>query len=192
MPSPLPDADAHAQAAPSFDATGFVVRALVLYALAEHQAGHAEEIRVIAQGYDFSVSDDGRGHSINKVVDGSPYLNFIYGQLDYPFAANPGGAIQLQGIGMSLVNSLCSDLAVEVRKSEQVLRLRFSSGQLREKQVQTVGSGQTGNTVSGTIAPQLAGSPMNEARLEGWLRRVAATNPALRLSFNGSALHNGS
>ncbi|WIT13863.1 hypothetical protein PFX98_09630 [Paucibacter sediminis] len=186
----MPDADA--QAAPSFDATGFVVRALVLYALAEHQAGHANEIRVIAQGYDFSVSDDGRGHSINKEVDGSPYLNFIYGQLDYPFATNRGGAIQLQGIGMSLLNSLCSDLAVEVRKSEQVLRLLFRTGQLAEKQVQTVHSAQTGNTVSGIVAPQLARLPINEALLESWLCRVAATSPSLRLSFNGRALHSGS
>lgn len=179
------------QSAQNFDATDYVVRALVLYSLAEHQAGHAAEIRVTANGTAFSVADDGRGHSINKEVDDSPYLNFIYGQLDYPFATNLGGAIQLQGIGMSLINSLCSELAVEVRKSEQVLRLLFRSGQLTDRQVETVHSEQTGNTISGTTAPQLKRSRLNESLLELWLCRVAATSPSLRLSFNGRALQSG-
>lgn len=186
MPKHLPGAEP--QAPPDFDAAFLVVRALALYALAEHQAGHAHEIRVTAQGAAFSVSDDGRGHAINKDVDGVPYLNFIYEQLDYPFAAPGGGAIQLQGIGMSLINSLCSELELEVRKPEQVLRLRFRRGQLMDRQVQTVHSEQTGNTISGTMALPAQGAGLDEAALERWLCRVAAASPSLRLSFNGKAL----
>lgn len=188
MHTHMSDTGAAARAMSYFDATAYVVRALVLYSLAEHQAGHAGTIRVIAEGASFSVSDDGRGHSINKEVDGSPYLNFIYGQLDYPFAPNLGGAIQLQGIGMSLVNSLCGELAVEVRKPEHMLRLRFSSGQLTDKQVLITQSVQTGNTVSGTIASQLQHIPLNEALLEQWLCRLAASSASLRLWFNGRVL----
>lgn len=192
LPDHSSELGAECQTPQPFDATGYVVRALLLYALAEHQAGQADEIRVRAEGASFSVSDNGRGHSINKVVDGSPYLNFIYGQLDYPMTGHLGGAIQLQGIGMSLINSLCSELSVEVRKSDQMLRLLFRHGQLMDRQVQAVNSKQTGNTISGTTALPLQGSCLDESWLEQWLCRVAAASPSLRLSFNGRALRSGS
>lgn len=57
----------------------------MLYALLEFQSGHATTIRVTAQGNTFSIADNGRGHPIDKSVDGTSYLKFIYAHFDYPF-----------------------------------------------------------------------------------------------------------
>lgn len=64
-----------------------VVRALMLYSLAEFQSGNATTIRVTANGIDFGIADDGRGHPIDKAVEGVPYLQFVYTHFDYPFGA---------------------------------------------------------------------------------------------------------
>ncbi|MCK7499455.1 MAG: hypothetical protein MZW92_60440 [Comamonadaceae bacterium] len=109
-------------------------RALVLYSLAEFQAGYTTAIAVDVTGWTFQVSDDGRGHSLTKVLAGSPYLHFIYTHFDYPFGNLEGAPVQLQGIGMSLLNALCSELTVTVRKAnESSLTVRFRDGQLDGK-----------------------------------------------------------
>jgi DNA gyrase/topoisomerase IV subunit B len=117
----------------SRDFAALATRALVLYTLAEFQSGHATTIRVDVEGNALSVADNGRGHAIHRVISGQPYLPFIYTHLDYPFAnAEPGeaGQVQLQGIGMSLLNALCSELSVIVRKREGTLRVCYESARL--------------------------------------------------------------
>jgi DNA gyrase/topoisomerase IV subunit B len=178
-------------AEPSPDAqelTGDIVRALVLYSLAEHQAGHATTLQVTAQGLSFSVADDGRGHAIHKLVAGQPYLQFIYTHLDYPFDNAEAAPVQLQGIGMSLVNTLCSELAVTVRKPDATLRVLFSNGRLHSQELQAVPSTTTGNTLSGKVHAHLQAHDADNAHLQRWLLRLLVANPSLKLFFNGQAL----
>lgn len=167
-----------------------VIRALVLYSLAEHQVGHATTIRVTTNGNSFSVGDDGRGHSIARTVASAPYLKFIYNHFDYPFGLNEAAPVQLQGIGMSLINSLCSELTVEVRKPDAMLRLTFRDGQLCGHEVQDIvtPAGETGNTISGTMRPGLAGDGVDHASLAQWLRQLLPAHPSLRIVFNGETL----
>lgn len=54
----------------------------MLYALAEFQSGNATTIRVTADGNSFSIADNGRCHPIDKSVDGTSYLKFIYTHFD--------------------------------------------------------------------------------------------------------------
>jgi DNA gyrase/topoisomerase IV subunit B len=176
VPAPLPDL------------TATVLRALLLYSLAEHQSGQASTIRVTAEGTSFSLSDDGRGHPIDKTVEGTSYLAFVYTHLDYPFPAGRSAPVQLQGIGMSLVNALCSELRLQVNKRDAELELLFAQGQLVQRTRRELASEQTGIQVSGRIAPGLGSAPADLAGLEQWLRAVLATAPALRLFFNGRAL----
>ena len=169
-----------------------VVRALVLYSLAEFQSGHATTIRVSAEGASFSVTDDGRGHAIDRTIAGSPYLQFVYMHLDYPFDTMRGSPVQLHGIGMSLVNALCSSLDVTARRRAATLRMRFRNGQLSGEELIDVGSEVTGNTVSGTVHPQLQKHGADMTRIRRWLRSVLAASPALKLYFNGQELHTSS
>jgi DNA gyrase/topoisomerase IV subunit B len=171
------------------DTTTSIVQTLVLYSLAEHQLGHARTIRVDARGHNFSVEDDGRGHAVNREIEGSPYLSFIYGHLDYPYKERKPKTVQLQGLGMSLLNRLCAELRVTVRKPEVTLRLRFQNGQLESHEVTESGIQSTGNTVAGTVSPLVAPAPFNEEELMHWLLGIQEASPSLLLNFNGQLLN---
>ena len=67
---------------------------------------------------------------MNRTVEGSPYLDFIYTHLDYPFGVGSTKPVQLHGLGMSLLNRLCAELKVSVRKATATLSLRFEAGRL--------------------------------------------------------------
>ena len=173
----------------SLDITAQAVRALTLYSLAEFQSGHASTIRVSADGTSFCVADDGRGHAIARTVTGSPYLQFIYTHLDYPFAVGEGSPVQLHGIGMSLLNAMCSKLSVNVQKTDATLRMTYRDGHLCEEEHQDVPTGSTGTAVSGTINPTVQRGQANPECIEKWLLNVLASNPPLKVHFNGKELH---
>jgi DNA gyrase/topoisomerase IV subunit B len=167
---------------------GAVIKTLVLYSLAEVQLGHARSIRVEVSGQSFSVEDDGRGHSIEKTIEGAPYLQFIYTHLDYPFGEAESKSIQLQGQGMSLLNCLCTRLAVLVQKPAASLELAFQDGRLVHQEYREVPSNRTGNNVSGEVS-SIGGVAMLDMQvLEEWLSSVAAVTPSLALYFNGRLL----
>ena len=170
------------------DITADVVRALCLYAIAEFQAGHASTLRISASGNSFSVSDDGRGHSVNRTVSGAPYLQFIYTQLDYPFGKAEGAPVQLQGIGMSLINVLCSELQVTVTKADKTLRLRYEEGRLIQEDCIELASPVTGTAVSGRINAGVQRNPTDVGQIECWLEGVLAAQPTMKLYFNGKAM----
>lgn len=170
------------------DLVGHAVRALMLYALAEHQAGHATRLRIRAQGHAFSVADDGRGHAIARTLEGTPNLKLIYSQLDYPFGTETFPPVQLQGIGMSLLNSLCSELTVTVRKREASLRLSFRDGVLGESEWREEASELTGNCIEGRISPRLRAAEVAIDGLHDWLAGLLKGCPALTLDFNGQTL----
>ena len=165
-----------------------VIQALVLYSLVEHQLGHAKSIRVTANEHTFSVADDGRGHAVNRTVEGAPYLNFIYSQLDYPFEAGEEKSIQIQGIGMSLLNRLCSVLSVSVRKPEATLNMNFENGTLVHHEFLALGSSSIGTEISARIDTRFERQAVNPEVLRHWLLGVLAASPSLRLSFNGQVL----
>jgi DNA gyrase/topoisomerase IV subunit B len=173
----------------SANLTGWIVRALVLYSLAEFQSGHATSIRVVAEGSSFSVGDDGRGHAMERTVAGVPYLQFVYTHLGYPFEAGQSAPVQLHGIGMSLVNVLCSELTVAVRKPNTTHRLVFRNGRLCESELSEVESNATGNTVSGTISPQFCLGGVDAQALQQWLQSIKAASPSLKLFFNAREVH---
>ena len=165
-----------------------VVRTLVLYALAEFQSGHAKVICVDAGETSFSVADDGRGHAIERTISGSPYLKFVYQHFDYPFGLGQGAPVQLQGIGMSLINTLCQELTVTARKRDVALRMSFLGGSLCSNELFDVTSEETGNTISGTIKSQIHKTVVNAEKLQQWLLEILAASPSLRLFFNGVEL----
>jgi len=169
------------------DVTAQAVRMLTLYSLAEVQSGHASTIRVSAEGASFSVADDGRGHSVERTVLGLPYLPFIYTHLAYPFGNSEGGPVQLHGLGLSLLNVLCSDLKITVNKENQTLRMTYRSGHLCGEE-RACPTGFKGNEVSGTVHSRLQPYATNSRRIEQWLMVVLACTPALRLHFNGREL----
>jgi DNA gyrase/topoisomerase IV subunit B len=173
------------------DLTALAVKSLVLYSLAEHQAGHARTVRIDVQGRAFSVSDDGRGHAIDRSVEGTPYLALIYEQVRYPFGNGNPASVQLQGIGMSLINALCSELEVLIQRADAGLRLLYAEGHLCAQERIAGRSAQTGNRIRGLINSTLQPIDPNQAELQSWLHAVQQSMPALALYFNGSSLSAG-
>jgi DNA gyrase/topoisomerase IV subunit B len=165
-----------------------MVRGLVLYSLAEFQSGHCTTIRVEAKDGAFSVADDGRGHAVERTVADTPYLQFIYTHLDYPFVPHREAPVQLHGIGMSLINVLCSELTVVVRKPGMTLRMCFQDGRLTEQELIEASSGGTGNKISGIVAPQFSRG-IDDKALVHWLREVNTATPSLKLHFNNREVH---
>lgn len=170
------------------DTTALVVRSLVLYSIAEHQAGYASVVRVTANGNTFSVADDGRGHAIDRTIDGTPYLPLIYEQIRYPFSSSIVAAVQLQGIGISLINALCSRLEVAVRKPNAVLFLTYLNGHLYSRERVEENSVNTGNTIQGIIHPALAAPEVDQGQLRNWLKSIQSALPLLCIFFNGVVL----
>jgi DNA gyrase subunit B len=160
---------------------------VTLYSLAEFQTGHASTIRVTVNGSTFAVSDDGRGHAIRRIVSGQPYLPFIYTHQDYPFTSTEpqsAGLVQLQGMGMSLVNALCSELTVVVKKRDGTLHLAYARGRLAREERNDSANDATGTSVSGTINPALNALSVDLHEIKQWLTRIAATHPTLKLMLN--------
>jgi DNA gyrase/topoisomerase IV subunit B len=176
------------QAVPVSKETSTLVRALVLYAVAEAQAGHAKHLQVTANGDRFTVADDGRGHAIDKVVDETPYLSYIYEHFKVPFDGAPPGQVQLQGIGMSLVNRLCSELRVTVRRGNIQLELVFQAGALVSKSRTAWTMNGTGTEVSGNADRAEGATQAVGDALRTWLQSLAAGLPGLWISYNGHLL----
>jgi DNA gyrase/topoisomerase IV subunit B len=173
---------------PPSDPVSSVLQTLVLYSLAEHQNGHAKIISVAAAGHSFSVEDDGRGHAIGRSIEGSPYLNFIYCHLDYPYEDRKPKPIQLQGLGMSLLNRLCTELAVSVCKNNASLSIRFQDGRLVSHELTEAANETTGNKVSGKVNTAVWRQPLDEKAMEQWLLILLEASPSLHLFFNGQQL----
>lgn len=170
------------------DALTSVVKALVLYSLAEAQVGHASIIDVQVNGRSFEVGDDGRGHSIDKTIDGTPYLSFIYEQFAFPFDLAAPGSIQLQGIGMSFITSLCSELQVTVRRSGQELSLSFKNGRkISESRMPSTRAG-SGNILRGLIHEGATRAQFDRFGLASWLQAAQRAVPGVVIAFNGSRL----
>jgi DNA gyrase/topoisomerase IV subunit B len=168
--------------------TASAVQTLVLYSLAEHQLGHASTIRVQAIGDSFTVEDDGRGHAIGRTVEGAPYLDFIYCHLDFPYGTGQSKPVQLQGLGMSLLNRLCAELVVTVRRHDATLVQRFVRGRLVGHELIEGRNEVTGNKIAGTVHAAIGAVAFDERPLAKWLQRVQETSPSLRLFFNGQLL----
>ena len=165
-----------------------VVRALVLYHLAEYQSGNATTIKVNIQNHTFRVSDNGRGHAINRTINGLPYLRLVYSQLEYPFGLETDTPIQLHTIGISLINSLCRELVVTVYKTEKTYIKHYKQGQLNKEEIMDNQEAVTGTAIEGKINPDLFPEEIDLQNFETWLKEIKSINQQLRLFYNEKEL----
>jgi DNA gyrase/topoisomerase IV subunit B len=94
-------------------------RAVLAYSVHEHQEGHASRIDVWVHPETFTVQDDGRGMGLDR--DG--YVEGLMGQL----VGRPG-AVQLHGVGLSLIAASTPRLAIESCRGDSLWRQTFAWG----------------------------------------------------------------
>lgn len=174
------------------DLVSAVIKAVALYSVREAQEGFAKVIQIDVDGLTFRVADDGRGHAVDRTVDGEPYLKFVYEHLAFPFDQHPPPTVQLHVIGMSLVNAMCRELTVEARKETALVRLRFRNGLLVSSERLSEAHRQTGNTISGVLIDRLAGAGADVLAVKAWLADVKASLPHLTLVLNGTEIDQAS
>jgi DNA gyrase/topoisomerase IV subunit B len=165
-----------------------IVRALVLYHLAEFQSGNATTIHVSIQDHKFKISDDGRGHAIHRTINGLPYLRLVYSQLEYPFDLDQDTPIQLHTIGMSMINSLCKELVVTVHKKENAYIQYYEAGKLTKEETKENPEPVTGTTLEGEINRDLFFEEVDPRDIEQWLVGIKSSHKQLRLIFNDREL----
>ena len=161
-----------------------IIRALVLYHLAEYQYGNSTTIEVNVQSHTFRTSDDGRGHAIDKTIDGFPYLKLVYSQLEYPFGLDNDTPIQLHTIGMSLINALCSELVVTIYKTEKAYIKYYRDGRLNREETKENMENAKGTTIEGKINAELFPGGLDHQDLEQWLKMIKSIHEPLRLLYN--------
>jgi DNA gyrase/topoisomerase IV subunit B len=165
-----------------------ILRALILYHLAEYQSGNATTIHINVQKDTFKVSDNGRGHAIGRTINGMPYLRLVYSQLEYPFDLDSDTPIQLHTIGISMINSLCKELVVTVRKEENILKQYYKDGKLEKEEIEENQEERTGNTLEGQINTDLVSDEVVLQNIGEWLIKIKSINKSLRLFFNDKEL----
>lgn len=165
-----------------------IIRALFLYHLAECQSGNATTIRVEARERTFRIDDNGRGHALDRTINGLPYLRLVYTHLEYPFDLGTDTPIQLHTIGMSLINLFCSELVVTVYKIGKAYVKFYKGGQLQKEEIEENPGNETGTAIEGTINPEMVPGEINLHEMEQWLKGIKSVNRQLRLFFNGKEL----
>ena len=94
-------------------------RAFLAYCIHEHQEGFVRRIDVWLQPRSFTAQDDGRGMGLHR----EGYVTNLMGTL----CGGPG-AIQLHGIGLSIVAASSPSLAIEARRDGKLWRQSFAWG----------------------------------------------------------------
>jgi len=96
-----------------------LARALLAYSVHEHQQGHARRIDVWLRPESFTVQDDGRGMGLDR----EGYVEGLIGLL----VGRPG-AVQLHGVGLSLIAASTPRLSIESRRGGSLWKQSFTWG----------------------------------------------------------------
>jgi DNA gyrase/topoisomerase IV subunit B len=124
-----------------------LARALLAYSVHEHQEGHARRIDVWLRPRSFTVQDDGRGMGLHR----EGYVADLMGLL-----CGARGALQLHGVGLSVIAASTPSLVVESRRGGKRWTQTFAWGIAGAPPSSEPSGPETGTCITMTVAP---GSP---------------------------------
>ena len=147
--------------------------ALVAYSVHEHQEGHASRIDIWVRPQAFTLQDDGRGMGLDR--DG--YVEGLMGLL----VGRPG-AVQLHGVGLSLIAASTPRLAIESCRGGAWWGQTFAWG-IADGPAQRRAAGPVkGTRIVMSAAP---GAPaVDSADLSAQVDLWRARNPALTIALH--------
>lgn len=158
-----------------------VFKTILLYSICEFQSDNASIIHVEIDGETVSIQDDGRGHSLEREVDGVPYLQLVYEHLSWPFDNKKNTSIQLQALGISLCKSLCDEFTIQITKTDVIRSYFFVESQgCGISEVENYDNKPTGNKVTYKIRD----SCLDDDFAKQHLTEIAEACPTLSIVFN--------
>ena len=157
----------------------------------EALAGHCSKIKVtLCKEGSISVTDDGRGmpvdihpeHKVSGVelIMCKLHAGAKFSGEDYNFS---GG---LHGVGVSVVNALSQNLAVEIKRDSHKFEMKFEGGEKTSdlKKVGDIGSRNTGTSISFVPDPQYFETVnIDKSNLKHLLKAKAVLCPGLTIEY---------
>ena len=163
-------------------------RSLFLYPLLGHQLGNLGKIEVKIGGDGICLIDDGRGHAVERRVNGHSYLEHIYSQLHAPFGKGKTPNVLVHAIGLSLFSAFCEELTIEARRQDRVTSSRFRDAFHLESEERENRTGETGNVIRFRFSQGKLKESISVEEIEQYLRSVKAAHPALELTLDGKQI----
>lgn len=162
-------------------------KTVMAYVITEHLGGKANVVKVHYKDNLISISDNGRGHSVERNIDGIPYLDMVYCQLSL-FDTNPDlNTFVYQALGMSLISEMCDQIKLTVANHGKIRNFGISNGiitKLSEYEDSECGSG---NTIE-YLAKEAIDEALAESDIFKTLQTVASKYSNLTVYFNDQLL----
>ncbi|MBB72834.1 MAG: DNA topoisomerase IV subunit B [Legionellales bacterium] len=154
-------------------------------------AGHAREVHVtLYKDGSLEVADDGRGmpvdiHPDEKISGVELIMTRLHagGKFSHKNYEFSGG---LHGVGISVLNALCKQVIVQIKRDGQLHEIRFADGEKTKdlNVVDSVGKRNTGTTIQFWPDEKYFDSPkFAVGRLKHVLRAKAVLCPGLKTTF---------
>ena len=150
--------------------TDLLVKALLAYSVHEHQLGNACSVSVWLAPEQIALQDDGRGMGLDR----HGYVENLLGIL-----VGHSSAVQLHGIGLSLVAAVTPLLVVESLRGDIAWRQSFEHGIAIEAPTRLASGHNKGTLITLTGLPPLTEAGV--ANVAAQSRVWQAANPGLAI-----------
>ena len=155
------------------DSRALFARALLAYAVHEHQEGHARRIDVWLRSQSFTVQDDGRGMGLDREGYVEGLMGIVVGRSD---------VVQLHGVGLSLIAASTPRLEVESRRGGSLWKQSFAWGVADGPPLREPGGPETGTRI--TFVGPVSSPEAELAELAVHIARWQERNPGLTIAVH--------
>lgn len=174
-------------------ATGanYVVFELVANVLDQFLAGTATYCEVTVDGFSITVSDDGPGLPFQKPSNHSGLSKAEVFLTQPHFGATAEGHaphvhVVFNGVGLAVVNALCSDLSVRTRDGQQEWTHAYQAGIAIGAAKVSTSAQPHGTQISAHLDPEIFDHPPDPECLMSTLAEQTHLFPGFKLVFNGT------
>lgn len=150
-----------------------LAKALLAYAVHEHQEGHARRIDVWLQPRSLIVQDDGRGMGLDRDGYVESLMGLLVGRAD---------AVQLHGVGLSLIATSTPSLRIESRRKGERWAQHFHWGVPDGAPSRLGADADTGTRIAMDVAPDEADIDTSALRAE--VARWCLAHPGLTIEVH--------
>ncbi len=162
-------------------------KTVIAYVVTEHLEGEAKTLKVKFEDDFITISDDGRGHAIGKIINGIPYLEMVYCQLSLADSRPALTSFVYPALGMSLFAEMCEKINLTVAKHGKIHKFCISDGSVIKVSESESSDTITGNTIEYSVKEHVD-SPIKESDIISTLQNIAVKFKNLNVYFNNQLL----